>query len=148
MLAIRLQRTGRKGHAQFRLIVQEARRTPSSGKVVAALGNYDPHTKAVTVDKEKASFYLTNGAQPSPRAAVLLQKEGVTLPSWVKVDSSKQRAIKNVEKLRRNRPAEAEAAEPAAEAEAPSEEAPAEPAEASAEVESTTEEASAESSEA
>lgn len=121
MLAIRLQRTGRKGHAQFRLIVQEARRTPSSGNVVAFLGNYDPHTKAVTLDKEKATFYLGNGAQPSPRAAVLLQKEGVKLPAWVKIETNRQKAIKNVEKLRRNRPAEPEAAadEPAESAEAP-----------------------------
>ena len=35
MLAIRMQRTGRKGHAQFRVIVQESRRTPTSGNVVA-----------------------------------------------------------------------------------------------------------------
>jgi small subunit ribosomal protein S16 len=115
MLAIRLQRTGRKGHAQFRMIVQEARRTPSSGNIVAALGHYDPHTKAITVDKEKAGFYLTNGAQPSPRVALLLQKEGVALPAWVKVSSGKQRAIKNTEKLRRNRPAEEIVEEPAAE---------------------------------
>jgi small subunit ribosomal protein S16 len=102
MLAIRMQRTGRKGHAQFRVIVQESRRTPTSGNIVVALGSYDPHTKAVTLDKEKAATYLNNGAQPSPRVALLLQKEGVKLPSWVKVDASKKRAIKNTEKLRRN----------------------------------------------
>ena len=28
MLVIRLQRTGRKGHAQFRVVVQDSRRTP------------------------------------------------------------------------------------------------------------------------
>ncbi len=105
MLAIRMQRTGRKGHAQFRLIVQEARRSPFSGNVVASLGNYDPHSKAVTIDAEKAAFYLEHGAQPSPRIAVLLQAEGVKLPKWVKLDTSKKRSIKNVEKLRRNRPA-------------------------------------------
>lgn len=105
MLAIRLQRTGRKGHAQFRVIVQEARRSPSSGNIVMALGNYDPHTKVAKIDTEKAGFYLTNGAQPSPRVAMLLQKEGVKLPSWVSVDTGKHKSIKNVEKLRRNRPA-------------------------------------------
>lgn len=106
MLAIRMQRTGRKGHAQFRLIVQESRRTPSSGNVVAALGSYDPHSKAVILDKEKAATYLNNGAQPSPRVAMLLQKEGIKLPSWVKVDTGKQRAVKHTEKLRRNQTAE------------------------------------------
>ena len=102
MLAIRMQRTGRKGHAQFRVIVQESRRTPSSGNVVAALGSYDPHTKVAILDVEKATTQLNNGAQPSPRVVMLLQKEGVKLPSWVKVDTGKQRAIKHSEKLRRN----------------------------------------------
>lgn len=102
MLAIRMQRTGRKGHAQFRVIVQESRRTPSSGNIVAALGSYDPHTKAVKIDTEKAATYLNNGAQPSQRVAMLLQKEGVKLPSWVKVDANKKRSVKHTDKLRRN----------------------------------------------
>ena len=121
MLAIRFQRVGRKGHAEFRLIVQEARRTPSSGRVVARLGHFNPHTKATTLDAEKAAFYLNNGAQPSSRAALLLQKEGVKLPDWVKIDSSKTKSIKNTDKLRRNQPA-VEPEEPTAEeivAEAP-----------------------------
>ena len=113
MLAIRLQRTGRKGHAQFRMIVQESRRTPTSGNIVAALGNYDPHTKVVNIDTEKAATYLNNGAQPSPRVAVLLQKEGVTMPSWVKIVDNHKRSIKNTEKLRRNQPKEEVVAEAA-----------------------------------
>lgn len=126
MLAIRLQRTGRKGHAQFRMIVQESRRTPSSGNIVAALGSYDPHTKAVSIDTEKAAVYLNNGAQPSPRVAVLLQKEGVKLPSWVKVVNNYTASTKHVGKLRSNTPAaevEEVVAEPAAEVveEAPTE---------------------------
>jgi len=111
MLAIRLQRTGRKGHAMFRVVVQDSRRTPTSGKIVAQLGTYDPHAKTVTIDSEKASFYLSNGAQPSPRAVRLLQGEGVKLPSWVAVSDKKTGAIRNPEKLRRNQPKEEIAAE-------------------------------------
>jgi len=85
MLAIRLQRTGRKGHAMFRVVVQDSRRTPTSGKIVAQLGTYDPHSKAVTLNAEKAGFYLSNGAQPSPRAVRLLESEGVKLPGWVAI---------------------------------------------------------------
>jgi small subunit ribosomal protein S16 len=118
MLAIRLQRTGRKGHAMFRVVVQDSRRTPTSGKVVALLGTYDPHSKAVALDSEKASFYLTNGAQPSDRAALLLKSEGVALPNWVSEPGKKTSGIRNPEKLRRNQPKEAapEAAEAPAEA--------------------------------
>jgi small subunit ribosomal protein S16 len=123
MLAIRMQRTGRKGHAQFRVVVQESRVTPTSGRVVANLGSYDPHTKETTLVKDKAEFYLSNGAQPSDRVVRLFQSQGVTIPAWVKVPTQKSGAIKNGEKLRRNQPKQEVAAEeaPAAEAEAPAE---------------------------
>jgi small subunit ribosomal protein S16 len=121
MLAIRLQRTGRSGHTQFRMIVQDSRFSPTRGRVVAYLGNYDPHTKAATIDSQKASQYLENGAQPSDRAARLLQKEGIKLPNWVKLDAPQTGQVRNPDKRRSTRPAEPEA--PAAEA-APAEEAP------------------------
>ncbi len=104
MLAIRMQRTGRKGHAQFRLVVQDSRFTPTSGRVVANLGSYDPHTKAAQIDKSEAEKFLANGAQPSDRAAQLLQAEGVTMPSWVKTAGQKTRTTRHPEKLRSNQP--------------------------------------------
>lgn len=132
MLVIRMQRTGRKGHAQYRVVVQDSRVTPTSGRVVAGLGSYNPHTKAVVLDTEKANYYLSNGAQPSDRVALLFKKEGIKLPSWVTIAEQKQKSVKNSDKLRKNRPAE----EAAPEAETPAEEPVAEevPAEASEEV--------------
>lgn len=106
MLSIRMQRTGRKGHAMFRVVVQESRLTPTSGKVVALLGSYDPHAKTLILDKEKASKFLNNGAQPSDRAAMLMQKEGIKLPKWVKLSEKQNGKIRNPEKLRRNQPKE------------------------------------------
>ena len=107
MLAIRMQRVGRKGHPEFRVVVQDARLTPTSGRVVAKLGHVNPHSKSTTIDKEKVEFYLNNGAQPSPRVVRVLQSEKIKLPEWVTVPSAdKKRAIKNSDKLRRNRPAE------------------------------------------
>ncbi len=112
MLVIRMQRTGRKGHAQFRVVVQDSRRTPTSGRVVAALGHFDPHTKKAVINKEKTGFYLEHGAQPSSRAARVLEEEGIKLPKWIKKTEGKKRSIRNAEKLRKNRPEEP-AAEPA-----------------------------------
>lgn len=135
MLAIRMQRTGRSGHAQFRVIVQDGRFSPKSGRVTAYVGSYDPHSKAAILDKEKIALYLGNGAQPSDRVARLLKKEGVTLPDWVKLEADKVQDVKHPEKLRKNRPAGAEAPTEAVEAaieETPPEETPVE--EASAEV--------------
>lgn len=122
MLVIRMQRTGRKGHAQFRIVVQDSRRTPTSGKVVAALGSYDPHAKTVILDKEKTTFYVSNGAQPTPRAARLMKAEGVKLPEWVKLAESKTGKLRNPEKLRRNQPKEVAAPEAPTAEEAPAEE--------------------------
>lgn len=135
MLVIRLQRTGRKGHAQFRVVVQDSRRTPTSGKVVAQVGTYDPHSKAINLDKERAEHYLTHGAQPSPRVVMILRAEGIKLPSWVSDPAKKESKIRNPEKLRRNRPAEE--AEPVEEVapEAAAEESAEAPAEAAAPVE-------------
>src|SRR5215469_9441263 len=116
MLAIRMQRTGRKGHAMFRVVVQDSRRTPSSGKFVALLGNYDPHAKVMSLKKDRAQFYLEHGAQPSDRVVRLFEQEGVKLPSWVQRSAAKQGTIRNPEKLRKNRPAEEVSAEEPVEA--------------------------------
>ncbi len=137
MLAIRLQRLGRKGYPVYRIAVQEAQRHPSSGRVVAYVGSYNPHTKEVKVDKEKIELYLKNGAQPSPHVVKLLVQQKVTLPSWVNVQGKKDKKLRNPDKLRKNRPEE-----PAAEPETPAEEILAEteePAEAASEEPAETE---------
>ncbi|MEO5949614.1 MAG: 30S ribosomal protein S16 [Candidatus Saccharimonas sp.] len=135
MLAIRLQRLGRKAYPVYRLAVQESQRHPSSGRVVAYVGSYNPHTKQVSVNVEVAQKYLDNGAQPSPRVVKLLKEAGVKLPKWVKeFDPTKTKTIRNSDKLRKNQPkdepvveeevAEAPVDEPTAEVEveAPAEE--------------------------
>ncbi|MNH50008.1 30S ribosomal protein S16 [compost metagenome] len=114
MLAIRLQRVGRKGYPVYRLAVQESQRHPSSGRVVAYVGSYNPHTKDANVQVEVAQKYLDNGAQPTPRVVKLLKDAGVKLPTWVKDTAPKTKTIKNAEKLRKNQPKE-EVAEESAE---------------------------------
>ncbi len=107
MLAIRLQRLGRKGYPVYRLAVQEAHRHPSSGRVVAYVGSYNPHTKEVSIQVELAQKYLDNGAQPTPRVVKLLKEAGVKLPKWVKQPvADKKKSIRNPEKLRKNQPKE------------------------------------------
>lgn len=125
MLAIRLQRLGRKAYPVYRLAVQESNRHPSSGRVVAYVGSYNPHTKEANVNVEQAQKYLDTGAQPTPRVVKLLKEAGVKLPKWVKeYDANKTKGTKNAEKLRKNQPKE-EVVEEVAEAapEAPAEEA-------------------------
>ena len=114
MLAIRLQRLGRKAMPVYRLAVQESQRHPSSGRVIAYVGSYNPHTKETKINVEKVEFYLGNGAQPTPRVVRILKDQKVKLPSWVKEAGKKESSIKSPEKLRKNQPKE-EVAEEAAE---------------------------------
>ena len=116
MLAIRMQRNGRTHLPMYRIIVQEAQRHPLSGRIVAEVGNYNPATKALTLDKEAVEKYLKNGAQPSSRVAFILKKNGVKLPKWYKEAPKKSAKAKHADKLRKNQPKE----------EAPATEAPAE----------------------
>ncbi len=112
MLAIRLQRQGKTHYATYRVIVQDVLRHPSSGKVVAYVGSYNPHTKQVQLDKEAIENYLNHGAQPTDRVVRILTGEGMTMPKWVKTVRAKQRGIRNPEKLRRNQPREESAEAP------------------------------------
>ena len=140
MLAIRLQRNGRAHYPTYRIVVQEAQRHPLSGRVVAEVGNYNPHTKATTLDKESVEKYLKNGAQPSSRVVRILKANKIALPKWVKEPTEKHAEAKHADKLRKNQPKEETPAEeapaeaPAEDAAPAAEEAPAEaPSEAPAE---------------
>ncbi len=109
-----MQRLGRKGHPTYRVVVQDSRLSPTSGKYVALLGSYDPHTKQSSLAKDRAKFYLEHGAQPSDRVVRLFKAEKIALPKWVKEPTKQERKVRNPEKLRRNRPAEeAETSSPA-----------------------------------
>ena len=136
MLAIRMQRNGRKHLPVYRIIVQESQRHPLSGRVVAEVGFYNPATKETTLDAEKINFYLSNGAQPSSRVARILKANKIKLPSWYKEAPAKHAAAKHADKLRKNQPKE-EAPEAS---EAPAEASQDAPAEASKEAEAKAEE--------
>jgi small subunit ribosomal protein S16 len=116
MLAIRLQRNGRKALPLYRIVVQEAQRHPLSGRIVAQVGSYNPHTKATTLDKEAAQKYLNNGAQPSSRVARIFEANGIELPKWYKKAGEKHAAAKHADKLRKNQPKEEPEEEAPAEA--------------------------------
>jgi small subunit ribosomal protein S16 len=65
MLKIRLQRVGRKNHAEFRVVVSEHQKTPTSGKNLEILGSYNPHTDTVTLVKDRIEYWMSVGAKPS-----------------------------------------------------------------------------------
>lgn len=57
-------------------------RTPRNGKVIEEVGLYQPanrdETKQVVLERERISYWLGVGAQPSDTVRRLLTKHGVT----------------------------------------------------------------------
>ena len=85
MLKVRLQRTGKRGQAYFRVVVVEHTKKPK-GKFLELLGNYDPHKKEFKVDMERVNHWVSNGAQVSPTVNNLLVNykywDKPKMPSW------------------------------------------------------------------
>ncbi len=75
MVVMRLQRVGRKGHAEFRVVVVERTRAASSPNCVEVLGSYSPHTDTVSLNKERVTYWLGQGVQPSDTVHNLLVSE-------------------------------------------------------------------------
>ncbi|MBQ3646838.1 MAG: 30S ribosomal protein S16 [Synergistaceae bacterium] len=75
---IRLSRQGRKKAPFYRLVVADSR-SPRDGKFIELIGTYNPMTDpaAVTINEERALYWLNHGALPSDTARGLLSKQGI-----------------------------------------------------------------------
>jgi len=76
MLVIRLQRIGKKHQPSYRLVVAE-KRSKLTAPPAEDLGSYNPKTKGTTINKERALYWLGQGAQASASVHNLLVKEGI-----------------------------------------------------------------------
>ncbi len=90
MLTIRLSRTGRNKYPTYRIVAAESARA-ATGKFVAVLGHYNPHTKELVLQKDAVKTHLSHGAQPSNTVIKLLQREKVELPDWVKLKTKQSK---------------------------------------------------------
>jgi len=64
MLVIRLKPVGKKHQISFRVVVAE-KRSKLDGKYREDLGFYNPATNKFNINKERANYWLSVGAQPS-----------------------------------------------------------------------------------
>ena len=97
MLAIKLQRIGKKHQPSYRVVVAE-KRSKMASPPVEDLGSYNPFTKATTVKKERVLHWVAMGAQPTVTANNLLIKEGVITGVKIAVKMPKAVAKPVVEK--------------------------------------------------
>lgn len=66
MLKVKLQRVGKKGQPQYRVVIREDR-VKQGGKNVAEIGFYNPLTKPAlfNLDQKLYAEWLAKGAQPT-----------------------------------------------------------------------------------
>lgn len=152
-IALRLSRGGAKKRPYYRIVAADSRRA-RDGKYLEQIGTYNPllakdDEKRVTLNEDRAKYWLGVGAQPSDRVARFLDAAGIrerearNNPNKAKPgEKATERAEEKAEKAKEaeearkaaEEEAKAEAAKPAEEAPAedaaPTEEAPAEDAKA------------------
>ncbi|EKD76649.1 MAG: Ribosomal protein S16 [uncultured bacterium] len=107
MLVIRLARHGRKNHPTYRVVLQEKDWSPLS-KVIEILGNMNPHTnpRTIVLKKDRISYWLSQGAEPSPTMRNLLIDEGMVKGKKVRTVFGKQPEKTEVAKTETAAPAE------------------------------------------
>ena len=77
---IRLQRHGRKGYAFYPIVVADSR-APRDGRFIERIGSYNPNTNPATIslDFDRALYWIEVGAIPTDTVRTILSKEGVML---------------------------------------------------------------------
>jgi small subunit ribosomal protein S16 len=91
MVKIRLRRIGTKGRPFYRVVVAKST-AGRNGAFVETIGQYDPVVKPtlININKERALFWLLQGAQPTETTAILLNKIGVLEEFFVQRPGSKK----------------------------------------------------------
>ena len=77
---IRLQRHGRKGYAYYPIVIADSR-APRDGRFIERIGSYNPNTNPATISLnfDRALYWIEVGAQPTDTVRSILSKEGVML---------------------------------------------------------------------
>ena len=76
MLALKLQRVGRKHQPSYRLVTA-VKKSKMAAPPVEDLGSYNPGTKAAAFKKERVLHWISVGAQPTVTVHNLLVKHGI-----------------------------------------------------------------------
>ena len=157
-LKIRLARGGAKKRPFYRIVVAEAS-APRDGRYVERVGTYNPmvpkeHEQRMTLNAERITYWLGQGAQPTERVQKMLAGAGLAAAPVIREQPKKsapgrkraEREAEAAEAAAAAAEAEKAAAAEAAAAEEPAEDAAAEeaPAEDAAAEEAPAEDAAAE----
>ena len=75
---LRLKRMGSRQKPFYRIVAADSK-FPRDGRFIDTVGTYDPinNQKQVSVDAEKALYWLSKGAIPTDTVRNILSKEGI-----------------------------------------------------------------------
>ena len=81
-VVLRMKRTGRKNRPSYRISATDSR-NPRDGRTLETLGHYDPasprESLKLSLDVERAKYWLSQGAKPSDTVASILRLQGVVV---------------------------------------------------------------------
>lgn len=77
-VVLRLKRMGTNKKPFYRIVATE-KTSPRDGRFIEEIGHYDPKKDpaAIKVNKERALYWLKNGAMPSVTVKSILKKAGI-----------------------------------------------------------------------
>src|ERR1044071_1678692 len=80
MVKLRLRRRGRKKQPIYDITAMDSRKS-RNGEYLEKFGQYNPMTNpaAISIDRERALYWLRTGAQPTSIVRRLMSLQGITL---------------------------------------------------------------------
>ena len=77
---LRLRRMGKKRQPVYKVVAADVR-SPRDGRIIEAIGLYNPKTEPATMDikEDRALYWLGVGAQPTDTVKNILSKKGILL---------------------------------------------------------------------
>lgn len=114
MLKIKLARFGKRNQPRYRVVVNEAR-DKRDGSYVEMIGQYSPTTtpKVLEIDKERYTYWVSQGAQPTPTVANLFERSQQSNPFPAKKPKLSKKAQAKAKADQEAAKTEAESAEEA-----------------------------------
>jgi len=109
MLAIKLQRIGKKHQPSYRVVVSE-KREKMGAPPIEDLGSYNSFAKKLEIKSERVAHWMERGAQPTVTVHNLLVKAGVLKTPKMAVKMKKPVAKQEEEEKKESVPASQQSA--------------------------------------
>ncbi len=74
MVKLRLKRVGKKGQPSYKIVVMPSK-NKRDGKAIEYIGSYNPKSKMLTLNEDRALYWLSVGAKPTDTVYSLLSRK-------------------------------------------------------------------------